>query len=220
MTVIRFIGDTHGKVITMSRMMISAPDQISVHVGDVGFGWDNDKDQHEKLLLAYNRIPGCHKFIRGNHDSLHYIKHHFKDWWMRDGEYFPEFNMMTIGGGYTISPASYIEGRNWWADEEMNHYYMERVYDRYMEVNPSILVTHDLPSKVSQELYSLPDYRMVKNRTSNFFNILFERNAPRLWVAGHWHVKKVKNIGQTLFVVVPQDGYVDIRMANDGYELL
>lgn len=220
MTIIRFIGDTHGKVITMGRMMISAPDQKSIHVGDVGFGWDNDKDQHEKLLRAYRYIPGDHKFIRGNHDSLHCIKHHFKSWWMRDGEYFPEYDMMTIGGAYTRNPSSYFEGRNWWIDEEMSHYHMQRVYDRYMEIEPSILVTHDLPSKVSQELYSLPDYKMFKNRTSSFFNILFERKPPRLWIAGHWHVKRVGKVGDTLFVVVPQDGYVDIRMENNEYELL
>lgn len=210
MTTLRFIGDTHGKFKHMKKLMEASPDGLSVHVGDVGIGWENDMKQQKGLLEVYEGTEGNHSFIRGNHDRLHTIKHHFKKWWKHDGEVDEENGIMYIGGASTVNKYKYSENYNWWPDEEMHYQYMNRVFDRYSEFKPKIVVSHDLPFDIASELYYKLNIEVTK--TSNFLHQLKETHKPDFWFCGHWHDGISQKIDCVRYNVVPMYGHYDFKM--------
>jgi len=208
----RFIGDTHGKSIILEDMMRFAPDERSIHVGDFGVGFPKKGD--EKLRNVLNTVNGDHKFIRGNHDCLFKLKHHFKDHWITDGHYDETLDMMFIGGAWSIDWMYRTPGKDWWHDEQIHEKFFDKIIKRYCEIKPKFVVTHDLPASVSYEMFGGHYRTMYENNTNFCLEKMFKAHQPALWCAGHWHDKRNWNIGSTNFIVVPMDKCVDIDLDN------
>ena len=205
--IFRFLGDTHGEV-DVIRNNINFSPYPTIHVGDVGIGFDDDIDSG--ILDIYNNCHGYHKFIRGNHDNLTKIKHHYKHHWITDGTYWSDFNVMFVGGAHSIDKHYRKEGINWWRDEQIHTGLMSLILQRYLEIKPDIMVTHDLPYLATSHMFNVDP---IKNDTGNLFETMMKFHQPKLWIGGHWHDRMRCKIGNTKFCVVPMNGFMDIEIS-------
>lgn len=208
MKLIRFMGDTHGKPILQKQNMSGV--SRSIHVGDMGIGFDGTVD--ENLLKLYQETDGRHRFIRGNHDNLSLIKDKFSDYWIPDGTYKPDDDMFLVGGAYSKNKYSLKEGVTWWPDEELSEEEFDKILFKYAYYKPSIVVSHDLPSEAAFKMYD--NYDPVVSVTSTYLSKMLEVHQPKLWVAGHWHRKRIREIYGTTFVVCPMDSFYDIDISH------
>ncbi len=207
--IVRFIGDTHGKFNTMGIMMQQA--RKSIHVGDVGIGFTKYGDRN--IFKKYDTISGDHTFIRGNHDKLFNIKHHFKDYWNKDGSYDADNDIFFVGGAWSIDKRYRTENVDWWKDEEIHEGLFDRILSSYSIIKPSIVVSHDIPKHITPYLYKFGYYDTIYSNTTNvYLERMFYAHQPKLWICGHWHDKSVKNVLGTDFVVVGMDSCIDIDL--------
>lgn len=193
---VRFIGDVHG-VWNYDYYPHLRDCETSVQVGDMGVGFIlEDGVPSPPPDLA--RFPGCHRYIRGNHDNPQECA---KDpHWIPDGLY--QDGVFYVGGGLSIDREYRIEGRTWWPDEELSHQELGRVVDFYTAVQPRVVVSHDCPEEVAGAMMAA--FNRVKfddgSRTRQAFQVMLERHQPKLWVFGHWHVSLDFRWGPTRFV--------------------
>ncbi len=197
MTVIRFIGDVHGKFDRYKRLIKDVP--RSIQVGDMGVGfrhYGGPRDGEFSANPPYDAMRrGEHRFIRGNHDNPGACRRHSQ--WIPDGHI--ESDMMFIGGAVSIDRAYRIEGYNWWPDEELSTPALHALVDLYIKVRPRIMVTHDCPEDVAVEIVrSIPVIGKPVNmgkldpqfasRTRQALQSMWSAHSPKLWIFGHWHV--------------------------------
>lgn len=196
------MGDTHAKPILQRYNMTGI--SRSIHVGDVGIGFGVDED----ILKLYQEMPGKHTFIRGNHDNLSVIKEKFSDYWHQDGSYEKETSMFFVGGAKSVDSFNRIEGKNWWPDEEVDEKEFDKLILKYAYAKPSIVVTHDIPIQAAAKMYD--NHEPFDSVTARKLSEMYEAHQPKLWVAGHWHRKRIRDVYGTKFVVCPMDSFFDI----------
>ena len=202
----RIIGDVHHW--TEEYYEIASQAETSIQLGDLFVGYGKLSDYwHEKMNKFHS--SGKHRFIRGNHDSLSRCK--IMSGWIPDG--YIENNMMFIGGAHSIN-SNKQEGINWWADEELSEEQFEEIYDKYLKTKPEILITHDCPSYVSEQLFtknglSVRDH-YIETRTGKNFQKMFDAHQPEQWIFGHWHHTISAKFGRTMFTCLSELDYIDI----------
>lgn len=195
---IRFIGDIHGDLYEWYRIIHGV--SHSVQVGDFGVGFQPIPDPQN---ISLN-----HKFIRGNHDDPKACR--LSSRWIEDGHYDPKHDIMYVGGAYSIDKQFRTPMINWWPDEELSYPEFQRVIDSYENLKPSIMVTHDCPTSISNEMFN-PSQR-IPNITSQALDIMFSLYQPKLWLFGHWHVSKVCVINGTRFICLGINSFIDIEV--------
>jgi hypothetical protein len=105
-SIIRFIGDVHGRFGQYRRMLKGSP-HPTIQVGDMGVGfrrWPHgEADQNPPYDVM---AGGGHRFIRGNHDNPGVCA--------RDTQHVPdgtiEGNVMFVGGALSIDKEYRHEG--------------------------------------------------------------------------------------------------------------
>lgn len=205
----RFFGDLHGKVFEYFGQ--AAEVEESIQVGDFGFGF-----MSPKLTTAAMRFheTGNHVFIRGNHESP--AVYQKSPGWIEDGSYTPELEMMLIGGARSVDHDDRVEGFDWWADEELSQEELDDIFLTYCMVKPRIMVTHDTPESAARAMFDSnfpPNYRFEEfSRTRVALQRMLDFHQPDLWVFGHWHTTQKKQIGNTEFVCVGKNEYIDIDL--------
>ena len=177
------IGDVHGKYGQYWRILqeTSAP---SLQLGDFGFS-----EAHEFHLKHLDSSQ--HKVLFGNHDDYSYLRkpHSLGDHGFTNG-------IFTVRGAWSIDRAYRTEGRDWWANEELNYNEMQGAIDTYAECRPEIVITHDCPHEVRQALFGIHD----KSITSSGLQVMFEQHQPALWIFGHHHKSRNEVINGTRFI--------------------
>lgn len=190
MSIIRFIGDVHGKYEPYKRLIKNGPP--SIQIGDMGVGFR--RTQGPKMGEVYRNPPHYmmqpdHRFIRGNHDNPQECK--------KQSQYIPdghvENGMMFVGGAVSIDRAYRIEGFSWWPDEELTTEELNQLVDKYREVKPRIMVTHDCPEGLAQAMLNATGSWQkldpkFSSRTRQALEAMWQSHSPELWVFGHWHV--------------------------------
>jgi Icc-related predicted phosphoesterase len=181
----------------------------SIQVGDfgVGFGGDYWHNQANELL------QGNHRFIRGNHDDPARCKS--MNNYIADGTV--EDDMMFVGGAWSIDYAWRTEGITWWPDEELSIEEFNRVIDIFNVVRPNIMVTHDAPMIAAQTMFINSGLAMfhkplIPTRTGQALQAMYEIHQPKLWLYGHWHTTIETKIGDTTFICVGENDYIDIEL--------
>ena len=167
----RFIGDIHG--CTNIWLMLTHFVEKSVQVGDMGAGF-----------IEIPELDVNHRFIRGNHDSPEICKEHPN--WIPDGHF--ENGMFFLGGAFSIDWQMRMPGVSWWEDEELSILELNLMIDRVEELKPSIMVTHDCPTKFARLLKS--HHMNDKSRTRAALDTILEIHKPDIWIFGHHHVEK------------------------------
>lgn len=215
----RIIGDIHGHWHDYS-LLTENIEHNSIQVGDFGRGfngayWEERADEYHKSKQ--------HRFIRGNHDSPEVCKN--STGWIKDGtvESYGDKTVMFIGGAWSIDWEYRREGVDWWRDEEVSSEEFYRLIETYAAMKPRVMITHDAPSKATNEMFIQPGLaRMsggehIKTRTGQALQAMFEIHQPELWFFGHWHHTMQVKIGKTWFHCLGELDYTDFDFSTLEY---
>lgn len=196
-----FIGDVHGKYDRYKSIIKEHPNTIQV--GDMGVGFFKRNYEGELIPYAnppYDRMVESNaRFIRGNHDNPSVCKRHTQ--WIRDGHL--EGSTMFIGGGLSIDRDYRVLNETYWEDEELNYGELNRLVDKYLEVKPRVMVTHDCPETVAQHLFNMMKLN-DPSRTRQAFESMWEQHKPELWIFGHWHDYRNTEVMGTRFICLAE----------------
>ena len=203
---IRFIGDIHA-MWTGYENLIKNCDK-TIQIGDFGLGFPG-YDFPEHLL----KIPGNHRFIRGNHDNPEVCQNH--PWYLGDYGYIKENDMFYLGGAWTPDFYKRTEGIDWWREEELEYKELQDAVDLYVRVKPTLVVTHECPRTIKKHLglnrYPDNDGNPFKRtRTDNALQVMFEMHQPNIWVFGHYHRRIREREKGTLFCALEKFGIFDL----------
>lgn len=192
---IRVIGDIHGDY-EAYQQIISEVDK-SIHVGDFGIGFRNDDFQRSEK----------HRFIRGNHDNPEKCKGNSH--WIPDGTKFED--VFCVGGGFSIDRDWRTEGVDWWPKEELTYDEFYKIMDVYEAVKPKVVVSHEGPSELIERMYHDKTIFKPHSRTSQALQSMYHIHQPSIWIFGHWHHSRVLNMGDTTFICLGINAYIDIE---------
>jgi hypothetical protein len=210
MSVVRIIGDVHGKFRRYREIIRGVP--FSIQAGDMGVGF---RRQHGDFTWMPNppfdaMSEGRHLFIRGNHDNPSVCKtqrYCIPDGTTVDGVY-------CVGGAISIDRAWRTEGWDWWPDEECSYAELERMIDGYAAIKPEIVITHDCPESIANEMLAALNRRKIEDgsRTRQALERMLHLHQPREWFFGHWHVSLQFKSGRTLFRCLNELEYADVEL--------
>lgn len=197
----RIIGDIHEQY-GIYKNLLTKP---SIQIGDMGFNY--------KPLV---NIGLEHRFFGGNHDNYDEIMgvpNNLGD--------FGEIDLDTekaffIRGGWSIDRAYRTLGKSLWADEELPIDKCFQCIEAYEQTNADIVLSHECPLSIVEYVTDPKFAKMfgyegiIKTRTNQLLQHLYEIRQPKLWCFGHYHTRFVKKVGQTTFVCVNQEEYIDL----------
>lgn len=213
MVMTRLIGDTHGEYAEYVQTATLDFDGPSIQLGDFGVGFAGPY-WHDRANEFH--WDGKHRFIRGNHDSPEKCR---KDMvgWIPDG--MVENDVMFVGGAWSIDHAFRTEGTSWWRDEECTIAEFARFIDIYEMVKPRVMITHDCPGDVADEMFVKTGLAMggfaakrIDTRTSQAFDAMLRIHQPEMWFFGHWHHTMMIKYGRTHFQCLGELAYVDMDL--------
>jgi predicted phosphodiesterase len=196
-SVITILGDIHGDFENYRAFVEGR--ESTIQVGDYGLGFDKTRDKDQ---LVWAKENPQHKFIRGNHDNPRLCK--LSPSYIPDGTYDAETGIMYIGGAWSIDYWNRIEGKTWWADEEISSKEFKEIREKYLDIKPNVVVSHDAPFGVPKDMGLLdPNFGgPVITRTGAFLNSFWQQHKPSFWFFGHYHTSATKTVDATNFVCV------------------
>jgi len=198
----RFIGDVHGKIDQYLKIIADCDE--SIQVGDMGVGFVPLPE------TPFNDYNVEHYFIRGNHDNLSEALYFGN--YLVDSQYWNEFGniYMFVGGAESIDKHYRTEGVDWWRDEELSYAEFQEVINRYEQLKPNVMVTHDCPQSIVGylKLSAINDVSATRQALQTMLDI----HRPQLWVFGHWHKSLDITIDGTRFVCLNELEYKDIEL--------
>lgn len=216
MSIVRIIGDVHGKVHAYLERIKEV--EYSIQLGDFGFAKEWAK------LVTFKVNPNHHKIIPGNHDDYRGIKNFYtfgEDYgyakWKVGGGMNPQwFEFFMVRGAYSIDQKYRTPGVSWWEEEEISYNELQKAIDQYQIAQPEVVLTHDCPGGedgVSSQMFNLFKGKLFSelkpNRTATALEEMFNIHKPKLWIFGHWHETKIQEIQGTTFVALDELDYVD-----------
>lgn len=190
----RIIGDIHGKINEYTEIIKGA--ERSIQVGDFGMGFIKELPQFD----------ANHRFIRGNHDSPEVCKNNPN--WIPDGTV--ENDVMFIGGAWSIDWKYRTPGISWWNDEECSMEQFDEFCEKYREIKPRVMITHDAPIGAIVKMFNPASLYQAK--TQLFFEHLLDIHSPQIWIFGHWHIDTTCIYKNTAFVCLGELSYTDIDL--------
>jgi len=206
-----FIGDVHGYYNQYERLIKTHSNTIQV--GDMGVGFKKTLSNGEVMFFANpshkNMVKSGARFIRGNHDNPNVCKKHSQ--YIHDGtiEDTPLGKMMFIGGAYSIDKEYRTKDYDWWEDEELSYQELSKMIDKYLEVKPDVMVTHDCPESILAYIHS--HHFGINTRTGQALDNMFSLHQPKIWVFGHHHKKFHMEIKGTRFYCCAELAVVEIK---------
>lgn len=204
MTVVKIIGDVHGKTGIFENVIKDA--EYSLQLGDFGFrtAW--------KWLNA-NCNPDNHKILLGNHEEFpHITSHSIGHYGMHN---LAGMEFFFVRGAFSVDKRFRTENVSWWAEEELSFKDLMDALDIYTQVKPDIMITHDCPGNVYGVSWDLFKRPWIPNRTSQVLQEMFERHQPKLWIFGHWHLNVATYIKSCFFIGLNELDFVDYDTEKD-----
>jgi len=195
-----FIGDVHGKYNRYRDIIRDC--ENTIQVGDLFFFFGPATTENWLPNPPYDSmVAGRHRFIRGNHDNPGVCREHSQ--YIRDGHV--EGHMMFIGGGLSIDRAHRVPNYTYWENEECSYLQFQTLIQRYLDVRPDIMVTHDCPESVAEVIMNFnPAKYDDPSRTRHAFQAMLKDYSPRIWVFGHWHRSFDQVVNGTRFVCLAE----------------
>jgi len=198
---VRFIGDIHADGAAYAAAVAGVDE--SIQVGDLEIGIAREED-----VGRWPCQPGSgHRFIRGNHDSPPVCRNHPQ--FIESGA---EGDMFFVNGAWSIDQDDREENKDWWPDEEHSQRDLDLLFEAWSNRRPRVMVSHDCPWRVSQELFQIIGYSPGSSRTARTLQAMFDCHQPGVWVFGHWHKRRDQKIGATRFICLERGGWIDIDL--------
>jgi hypothetical protein len=204
---IRIIGDVHGKYIPYAKICKDAELKglHTLQIGDMGFNFGHFKH--------FGLEPDKHFFFGGNHDNYDTIKdcpNNIGDFGLVPG--YSDF--FFVRGAYSIDKAYRVEGRDWWAEEELDMSLCYKALEEYKSKRPDTMITHDCPDcsrdwMIKHKLSM--SSRTINTRTGQILQAMFEYHQPRIWIFGHWHQDVSFDIQGTKFICLDELSHLDLE---------
>ena len=211
----RLIGDIHGMFNDYRTFSLRNWPAKSIQLGDFGVGFAGPY-WHEQVNDFHQ--GGDHRFIRGNHDAPTKCRNEMVGW-IPDGTV--ENDVMFIGGAFSVDQWHRTEGTSWWRDEELSILEFERMIDIYATVKPRVMITHDAPENVTNQMFIQSGLAMgganalkINTRTGMALQAMFDIHQPDFHFFGHWHHTLRCDIGNTTFVCIGELDYIDVDLNN------
>lgn len=204
----RLIGDCHGYY--DRYMKIISQSTNSVQIGDMGVGFRNHHGEVTGNPPYDVMVANNARFIRGNHDNPGVCRNHKQ--WIPDGHMETTPNgtrIMYIGGALSIDKHMRTEGYNWWPDEELSYYALDRIMQDYIKFKPDIMITHECPNFVAYQI-SRGNLYEDDSITRKAFDNFWEAHQPTYHFFGHWHQNWQYTEGKTKFICIDELNYVDL----------
>jgi len=215
MSIIRFIGDVHGKYGRYETLLNDSPYRTH-QIGDMGVGFRRYPHGNWQANPPYDlMVEKGATFHRGNHDNPEVCKRHTQ--YIVDGTVYD--GMMFIGGALSIDKAYRIEDYSWWPDEELSPDELAGMFVIYDAARPAIMVTHECPERIAAMIVgNMPKidggtWKMderFRSRTRQSFCAMFAIHQPKLWIFGHWHTPFDVEVDGTRFICLPELAFMDI----------
>jgi len=205
---LRIIGDVHGKYKDYVKICQDAEQKgyFTVQIGDHGLSYEH----FEHYKLSRNN----HRFFAGNHEN-YYL---YNDCPNAMGDYghliMGGVEFFFVRGAFSIDKSFRKEGIDWWPTEELS---MESCYwalESYKNAKPDIMLSHDCPDEVKDFMVNngigILGKKIIKTRTGQLLQAMFEFHRPKLHIFGHWHKSLTVNIKGTKFICLNELEYIDI----------
>lgn len=198
-----FVGDVHGKVgeyceLLKKKVNNLKTDVCSIQIGDFGFEKEYVK-RHKNFRRSIILESENHLFFGGNHDDYSALPNfHIGDYGhlpFVDEGYF-------VRGAKSIDKHARTAGHDWWPEEELDWKQAKECVKDYSEVKPKIVATHDAPDSVCRNIFS--DDTRINTATGKLLQNLFDIHKPDLWIFGHWHEDRMKEVNNTIFVCLDE----------------
>lgn len=169
------LGDIHCDLKIAERLCKKYPAQTIVQLGDCGVGF--------APLSLFEQLPVNFKFFRGNHDNPALCKqlpHYLGDF----GEFsIDNKKIFVVGGADSIDKHLRVEGRDWWADEELDYKQCKACLDAWEASDAEILITHDAPQFLVENYFLIYDRSITRLLLEQIHLI----RKPKAHYFGHWH---------------------------------
>jgi len=217
MSIIRFIGDVHGKFGRYKTILQDSP-YPTIQVGDIGIGFRKWPHGEWTANPPYDlMVEKDARFIRGNHDNPEVCEKHTQ--WIADGNI--ESGVMFIGGALSIDRAYRTKDYSWWSDEELSQEKLDDMVELFTEAKPKMIVTHECPEEIAIMIVSAMPHigrngpikldPRFDSRTRHALQDMFAAHQPKLWIFGHWHVPIDKVVNGTRFICLPELAFMDVE---------
>jgi len=200
------IGDVHGLFENYRNILKKLNPNFSLQLGDMGVGFPESQE------LILNDISGKHYWLRGNHDNPNVSckhKNYAGDYGILEGSFIGRiFNkLFFVGGAWSIDQNWRTENVSWWRNEQLSQKELCDAINKYKEVEPEIVCSHDCPTFILNYLHP---GRIIPTRTSQALDEMFLSRKPSYWFFAHHHMSWRKNIDGCTFVCLDELETIDI----------
>ena len=101
-------------------------------------------------------------------------------------------------------PCCRVTGRDFWNDEQLSHDELGEVIAAYEKAKPEIVITHECPYELIDPYVGAPFLANMaaaygRSRTSMALQAMYDAHQPKIWIFGHYHVRKAIETGKTRF---------------------
>lgn len=201
------IGDIHGMFWDYKAIIKRSGANRSLQLGDFGLGFRDTMS-----FPDMSDVKGKHRFIRGNHDNpavCRADKFYAGDYGVMEGSFIDGCfdKLFFISGAWSIDQAWRTENISWWKDEQLSCEELADAINKYKEVEPDVVCSHDCPTVVLNYLYP---GRVIPTRTSQAMDEMFLSRKPSYWIFAHHHVSWRKNIDGCTFICLNEMETLDI----------
>lgn len=208
-----FLGDIHGDWATLNdvfqrRLYREIP---IIQIGDLGLGFSLKYDyfNHRTGLWETKigskdpeKFPDRFRFIRGNHDNPEACRRYPN--YMGDYGVDSQTGIFYMSGAKSIDRDNRTIGIDWWDDEELSTFELQKAIDLYAQTKPKIVISHACPSTIAKMLSSWKEFHGSKTETA--LEMMWSNSKPKVWIFGHWHMAWRKNVLGTKFICCPING--------------
>lgn len=193
---IMFFGDVHANFSALHKAIeFENPDAVVV-AGDFGYWFRDGKLLHQNC----NRFNCPVYFVDGNHEHHDNLTKLVKDqgnnnpinvgnnvFYIPRGCIFNLFgyNILGIGGGYSIDRSLRIFGVSWFEQEEVKQSDIDNLRDAHVD----IVVSHTCPFRILNRVAKKVLIRQPINidYSERLLDFVLDKYNPSIWFFGHWH---------------------------------
>jgi len=194
------IGDVHGKLTCPGPNLRNLLRQINANTVQLGdYGVFNGQDI--RTLRKVKPQEGYwHRAFRGNHDNPELFN--AQSFSLGDFGVLPEYpDIMFFAGAESCDKEFRVEGKSWWANEQLSDDQMQEAADLYGKIKPRIVLSHECPTRCYAAFHfdGFNAAKASQNRTARFLDNLLHIHKPERLFHGHHHIPKTYEMDGVIF---------------------